>query len=94
MKAILTVIGHDKVGIVASVSNELVRHNINILDISQTIMGEIFTMTIICDISKMSDDLNSVKNTLSAKGEELGLQINFQREEIFLAMHQLRGSHL
>ncbi len=89
MKAILTVIGQDKVGIVAGVSCELAQLNISILDISQTIMEGFFTMTMMCNIANMTRDFSVIKEALNKKGQELGVQINIQREEIFLAMHKL-----
>ncbi len=65
MKAILTVIGQDKVGILAGVSNELVQLNINILDVSQTIMNGFFTMTMICNIANMTRDFSVIKEALN-----------------------------
>lgn len=89
MKAILTVIGRDKVGIVAGVSQELAVLGINILDVSQTIMGENFTMMMMCDLGKTQKEFSEIKEALNKKGEELGVNITIQREEIFDAMHKL-----
>lgn len=89
MRAILTVIGADKVGIVAGVTQKLAELEINILDISQTIMGASFTMIMLCDLSHSKKDFGELKDTLNQKGEELGVKINMQREEIFDAMHRI-----
>ena len=75
MKAILTVIGKDKVGIVAGVSNELLRLNINILDVNQTIMDKYFTMIMMLDLKESNSSFDIIKNSLLAKGEELGVEV-------------------
>lgn len=89
MKAIVTVIGKDKVGIVAGVSKKLSDLNINIHDISQTIMEGYFTMMVLCDLSNSEADFSQVKEELSAVGEKLEIKIRIQRQEIFDAMHTL-----
>lgn len=89
MKAILTVIGRDKVGIVAGVSNELLRLNINILDVNQTIMDKYFTMIMMLDLKESNSSFDVIKNSLVSKGEELGVEVKIQREEIFNSMHTL-----
>ena len=89
MKAILTVIGKDKVGIVAGVSNELLRLNINILDVNQTIMDKYFTMIMMLDLKESNSSFDIIKNSLLAKGDELGVEVKIQREEIFNSMHTL-----
>ena len=89
MKAILTVIGRDKVGIVAGVSNELLRLNINILDVNQTIMDKCFTMIMMLDLKESNFAFDEIKSALIAKGEELGVDVKIQREEIFNSMHTL-----
>jgi ACT domain-containing protein len=89
MKAIVTVIGQDRVGIIAGVSHELARLNINILDVSQTIMNGYFTMMMMCDISQSGEQFVAVQESLNHKGEELGVKITIQREDIFSAMHKL-----
>ena len=78
MKAILTVIGKDKPGIVAGISDELYKQNINIVDISQKILQDYFTMIMIVDLEK---SLNSFK--------KLSVDVKIQREEIFNSMHNL-----
>ncbi|MDR1529989.1 MAG: ACT domain-containing protein [Burkholderiales bacterium] len=89
MKAIVTVIGKDRVGIIAGVSQELARLNINILDVSQTIMNDYFTMIMMCDIGKTRESFNAIQENLNRTGETLGVKITIQREDIFTAMHKL-----
>lgn len=89
MKAIISVIGKDKIGIIAGISDELAKFQINILDITQTIMEEYFTMITLVDISKMNASFDKVKETLKARGKDLGVEVNIQREEIFNSMHKL-----
>lgn len=89
MKTILTVIGKDQTGIIAGISQKLYEFNINILDVSQTIMGEYFTMIMLLDLSKIDVSFDDVKNTLTQTGENLKVRVNIQREEIFDAMHRL-----
>ena len=86
-KTIVTVVGKDRVGIIAAVCNKLAGFNVNILDISQTVLSGMFNMIMIVDISlsrfaQLSDELTSL-------GHEMGLQIRIQRSEIFDAMHRI-----
>ncbi len=89
MKAILTVIGRDKVGIIAGVSSELLKLNINILDVNQTIMDKYFTMIMMLDLKESNSSFDIIKSSLVSKGEELGVEVKIQREEIFNSMHTL-----
>jgi ACT domain-containing protein len=89
VKAILTVIGKDNVGIIAGVSSKLAELDVNILDVSQTIMNGYFTMMMILDLSAASDSFGEIKKSLADKGTDLGVQIKIQREEIFTSMHSL-----
>lgn len=89
MKAILTVIGQDKVGIIAGISHELQELNINILDVNQTIMQGYFTMIMMLDLQKTTKNFEEVNKSLLSKGEALGVDIKIQREEIFNSMHTL-----
>lgn len=89
MKAIITVIGKDRVGIISSISTILAENNINILDISQTIMQDIFTMIMAVDISKMTSSFSQISKKLEAKGTELGLSVRIQHEDIFNSMHRI-----
>ena len=87
MKEILTVIGKDKVGIIAGDSTELQKLNINILDVNQTIMGEFFTMIMMLDLKLSSNNFEEIKKALELKGKELGVEVKIQREEIFNSMY-------
>ena len=89
MKAILTVIGKDRVGIIAGISGELLKLNINILDVNQTIMDKYFTMIMMLDLSEANSNFDVIKNSLVATGEKLGVEVKIQREEIFNSMHTL-----
>lgn len=89
MKAVLTVIGKDNVGIIAGVSKELAALTINILDVSQTIMEGNFTMMMMCDFSETTTEFDQVKETLKATGDKLKVKISIQREELFSTMHSL-----
>ena len=89
MKAILTVIGKDKVGIIAGISAELEKLNVNILDVNQTIMGEFFTMIMMLDLKLSSNSFDEIKNSLELRGKDLGVEVKIKREEIFKSMHTL-----
>ena len=89
MKAILTVIGQDKVGIIAGVSQKMLVYSINILDVNQTIMQGFFTMIMVLDCKDMKGSFEDVRGGLTAEGERLGIEIKIQREEIFQSMHSL-----
>ena len=89
MKAILTVIGKDKVGIIAGVSNELQRLNINILDVNQTIIGEFFTMIMMLDLKLSNSNFEEIKKSLELKGKQLGVDVKIQREEIFNSIYSI-----
>ena len=89
MKAIVTVVGKDQVGIIARVCNTLADHNINVLDISQTIMEGFFTMMMVVDLALCAETFANVQNVLKTFGEGRGLSIRIQREDIFDAMHKL-----
>ena len=89
MKAILTVIGKDKVGIIAGISAELEKLNVNILEVNQTIMGEFFTMIMMLDLKLSSNSFDEIKKSLELRGKDLGVEVKIQREEIFKSMHTL-----
>jgi ACT domain-containing protein len=89
MKSILTVIGKDQVGIIAGISNELQKFNINILNVTQTIMDEYFTMIMLVDQSNANANIEDIKKGLTEKGKELKVDVKIQREEIFNTMHSL-----
>ncbi len=89
MKAVITVIGVDKVGIIAKISTLLADMNINILDINQTIMNDLFTMIMYTDIKNMKGEFSSVADSLENLGEEMGLQIRITHEDIYKSMHRI-----
>lgn len=89
MKAIVTVVGKDQVGIIAGVCNRLAEHNINVLDISQTVMQGYFTMMMVVDLSLCDAPFDQLGRSLKDYGEGRGLSIRVQREDIFDAMHKL-----
>ena len=89
MNAIVTVLGQDKVGIIAAVCNRLAGYNVNILDISQTILQGAFTMVMAVDVSASNASFGELGRGLSELGTEMGLSIRIQREEIFDAMHSI-----
>ena len=89
MKAIVTVIGKDHVGITAAVCSLLAQHNINILDITQTVLQEYFTMVMLVDTSACADSVAELSDVLDQAGKKQGLSIRIQREDIFNAMHRI-----
>ena len=89
MKAIVTVVGNDQVGIIAGVCNTLADNRINVLDISQTIMEGYFTMMMVVDLAECRAPFDTLRASLKEYGESRGLSIRIQREDIFDAMHKL-----
>ena len=89
MKAIVTVVGKDRIGIIANVCTLLAHYQVNILDISQTVMQGYFTMMIAVDTAKSEIPFAELAKKLDAKGEEMGMSIRLQREDIFEAMHRV-----
>ncbi|HCG65656.1 MAG TPA: ACT domain-containing protein [Oscillibacter sp.] len=89
MKAIITVIGKDRVGIIAGVSSLLAQWNVNVLDISQTILQENFTMVMLADLADCPLSFAELTEKLSALGMEMDIAIRMQREDIFNAMHKI-----
>lgn len=89
MKAVITVVGRDKVGIIAEVSRVLSENQVNILDISQTIMQDMFTMIMLVDVSQSKVVFSALADTLSALGDTLGLSIRIQHEDLFNSMHRI-----
>ena len=89
MKAIMTVISADRVGIIAEITTLLASMSVNILDLSQTIMDGIFTMTILVDTSTSQYGFEEIRTALSEKGESANLTIRIQRADIFNAMHRI-----
>ena len=89
MKAIVTVVGKDRVGIIANVCTALANYNINVLDISQTVMQGYFTMMMATDVSASSIPMAQLAAELENIGKDMGLSIRIQREDIFEAMHRI-----
>ena len=87
--AILSVLGDDRVGIVAAVSNVLAASGANIEDIRQTIISGIFSMTMLVTIDEEVTSFDEVQNRLAVTSEELGVQITLQREDVFRFMHRV-----
>ena len=89
MKAIVTVIGKDRVGIIAAVSTLLAECSVNILDISQTVLEEFFTMVMLVDAAAYVGAFADLAERLEAQGKDIGMSIRIQREDIFEAMHRI-----
>ena len=89
MKAVVTVVGKDRVGIIANICVELANYNVNVLDISQTVMQGYFTMMMVVEVSDCTLPLAELCKAMDAKGQEMGISIRVQREDIFEAMHRV-----
>jgi len=89
MKAVITVIGKDKIGIIYNVTEILAQSGVNILDISQTILQDFFTMAMLVDISNSKISLEELKHLLYKRGSDIGVSIKIQHEDIFNSMHNL-----
>ena len=88
-KAIVTVVGHDRVGIIARVASLLAEYGVNVLDISQTVMNEYFTMVMLVDVQGCTAEFIVLRDALNRLGEEMALSIRIQHEDIFNAMHSV-----
>ena len=89
MQVVLTIVGKDKVGITAKVTNALADMNINIININQNIMQGFFNMVLIADMEGSSVTLAEAREVMVKLGEEIGVEIRLQSEEIFTAMHRI-----
>ena len=89
MKAIVSVVGMDKPGIVAIVSTTLAKNNINIIDITQSYAHEFFTMILVVDFEKSNTTLREISEELKKAGEKIGVFVTIQHEDIFRAMHRI-----
>ena len=89
MRAIVTVIGKDRVGIIADVTALLAQYGVNVLDISQTVLQEYFTMIMLVDAAQCTVPFADLARTLDEAGTQRGLQIRAPREDIFTAMHRI-----
>ena len=89
MKAIVTVSGKDKTGIIAAISTKLSEYGVNILDISQTVLQDYFAMIMLVDLSGCDNPFTTLSSTLEDEGRKMGMDVRIMREEIFDAMHRL-----
>lgn len=89
MKAIVSVIGRDTVGILAKVSSECAKHNANIIDVTQSVMKDMFTMIMLVDIAELSSDFARLASSLESLGNEIGMKIHVMHEDIFNSMHRI-----
>lgn len=89
MKAVVAVIGQDRKGIIAKVSNLLYERGVNIVDISQTIMEDMFVMTAMVDTKECNVEFDTLRHDLTSLGDEIGVQITIQRKTIFESMHRI-----
>ncbi len=89
MKAVITVIGKDTIGIIAKTTTVLAENRVNILDISQTIMEDIFTMVMLVDISTSRVPFKTLAESLEGAGKEMGIQVKIQHADIFDSMHRV-----
>lgn len=89
MRAVISVIGKDMVGILAKVSQRCAEGNANIVDVTQTIMQDLFVMVMIVEIDKLNCEFGDLSDSLAALGKEMGLDIRCMHEEIFNSMHRI-----
>jgi len=89
MRAIVTVLGSDRVGVVAAISKALADHSINILDIQQGVLQDIFSMVMLVDVSGMTMSFPEIKKNLQEVGKAIGMDVRIQREDIFEAMNRI-----
>ncbi len=88
-RIVVTVVGVDKIGIIAGVSSELAKHQINIRSVSQTIVDGIFNMVLICDMELSPDALEDIQKALGEAGRSLGVEVRAQLADVFYAMHRI-----
>ena len=89
MKVVITILGKDRIGIVARVSTTLSEHSVNIVDINQNIVNDIFNMIMIADMERAAISLQDLQELLKEQGEAMGLEIRVQHEDIFKIMHRI-----
>ncbi len=88
-KVVITVVGKDRVGIIAAITSCLAEHQVNIEDITQKILGEYFTMILVGDVSRCTVSIGELREKLTQKGEEIGVAVYLQHAQIFQAMHRI-----
>lgn len=89
MRLVLTIVGEDKVGIIAKVSNKLAEMNINVINVNQNILNGFFNMVMLADMDKATVSIKDARDAMKQLGEEIGVEIRLQSEEIFIAMHRI-----
>ena len=89
MKAVLTVVGKDAVGILAKVSAGCAEHGVNIMEVSQSVLSDMFCMIMICDISGLSGEFGTFSEDMKVLGEQMGMSIHVMHEDIFNSMHNI-----
>ena len=89
MKAVITVIGHDTVGILAKVSARCAEHNANIIEVTQSVMEDLFAMVMLVDITKITCEFTDLQGTLIELGDQIGMKIHVMHEDIFNSMHHI-----
>lgn len=89
MNAVVTVVGKDMVGIIHKVSGKLLEHNLNILDINQSVVGDYFAMIMLVDITNIGENFGKLSEEFNVLGKEIGQKIIIQHENLFNAMHNI-----
>ena len=89
MKVVITVVGHDTVGVLAKVSGICALHNANIIDVTQTVMGDFFSMVMLADITRLTCEFSALSDEMQAAVKEMGLIAHVMHEDIFNAMHRI-----
>lgn len=89
MRAVITVVGKDRTGIIAKISETLSAHDVNIVDISQNVMDDMFAMVMLVNIDNCTVDFTALADLLDQDGEALGMKIHTMHEDIFNAMHRI-----
>ena len=88
-KAIVTVVGHDTVGLLAKVSSECAKYNANVIDVTQSVLEDMFTMFMVVDIDNLNDDFAAFVSSFEALGDDIGMKIHVMHEDIFNSMHRI-----
>ncbi len=89
MKAVITVIGHDTVGILAKVSSACAEKGVNIIDVTQSVMRDMFTMIMLVDLDGLTSDFSELSSSLEKLGEQIGMKVHVMHEDIFNSMHRI-----
>ena len=89
MRAIITVVGHDTVGILAKISTMCAEHNVNIIEVTQSILQDMFCMIMLADVSKWNIPFTALADGAKALGEQMNLSVNAMHEDIFNSMHRI-----